>query len=87
VAELNHGPDRTYSTHGCRCEPCKKAHARRNKFGKKRRLSARVIRNGDWFHPAAPHGTYNGYSNYGCRCQACRMESSSYEAARWEANR
>jgi hypothetical protein len=32
--------------------------------------TSRVVVNGYWIHPFAPHGTENGYKNWKCRCKA-----------------
>jgi hypothetical protein len=37
-----------------------------------RRLEERVMRDGHWYHPGAPHGTASGHKHWGCRCEQCR---------------
>jgi hypothetical protein len=49
---------------------------------KRKRLDARVLRNGRWYHPTANHGTYNAYANYGCRCGDCLDAHRAYTASR-----
>jgi hypothetical protein len=59
-----HGTDNGYRNLGCRCQPCRDAHAEwmreaRPRYGA--RLTADDPR----------HGRSNTYLNQGCRCAAC----------------
>jgi len=42
AAEIKHGTMRGYSTHGCRCEACKKAHADINRRYRERKRQGKV---------------------------------------------
>lgn len=60
---IKHGGAGTaYSAHGCRCDECRAANARRVA----RRKAERDSRTGDF-----RHGTVGGYTNWGCRCDEC----------------
>lgn len=61
---VNHGGSGTaYANHGCRCEECTEANARRVK----RRLLERRVE----ALPERPHGQYSTYVNWSCRCVEC----------------
>lgn len=38
---------------------------------KQRRMAERVLVDGRWVHPDAPHGTSSGYDHWWCRCMPC----------------
>ncbi|THV25980.1 hypothetical protein [Glycomyces paridis] len=40
-----------------------------NAKARAKRLAERVLVDGHWFHPRAPHGTNTGYNGFGCRCR------------------
>lgn len=67
---------------GCRCERCSEANADYRRGLRTTRMSQRVMVNGRWVHPQAPHGTPTAVQTYGCRCDVCRTE----ERQRREAN-
>jgi hypothetical protein len=51
-----------------------------------RRYTERVMVDGRWVHPDAPHDTCGGYTNWGCRCVPCTVAFTE-EQARIRANR
>ena len=66
----DHGSLPSY-TQGCRCQPCKDAHAQRCRENKARRM---VIPGGA---DRAGHGKASTYANYGCRCRPCTDANSA----------
>jgi len=46
------------------------------------RYHGRVLVDGRWFNPTAPHGTASGYNNYGCHCVPCTAAASAAVLAR-----
>lgn len=61
--DARHGTANGYGNLGCRCEPCRAAHAESLYARKSARKSAPT--------PEHVHGSANGYGNYGCRCGPC----------------
>ena len=41
-----------------------------------RRLAERVLDQGRWIHPHAPHGQPHTYKNWGCHCHPCTVAHS-----------
>ncbi|HLR94972.1 MAG TPA: hypothetical protein VK053_10630, partial [Jiangellaceae bacterium] len=41
-----------------------------------RRLAERVMVQGRWVHPHAPHGQPHTYKNWGCHCHPCTVAYS-----------
>lgn len=46
------------------------------------RLAERVMRDGRWFHPRAPHGDPHTYNNWGCHCTPCAEAYSTNRSRR-----
>lgn len=73
-----HGSVNGYTNHGCRCERCRAAEARRQK-----RWRASVS-----LRPDDPqHGTNNGYTNYGCRCPRCSAAHKAYNRQYYQSRK
>lgn len=60
-----------YDNYGCRCDVCKEGNAAKQKRLRESNRDERVLINGVYVHPFAPHGTRNGYQYYKCRCGPC----------------
>jgi len=75
VAVLVHGTTNGYTTHACRCEGCRKAHAD----------AMRAYRHRPKTWPDWAHGRNGTYLN-GCRCAKCRKAHTAYRR-RWAATR
>lgn len=45
------------------------------------RKAARVVVDGRWVHPDAPHGTTTGYRAFSCRCEPCLDATAAYNWA------
>jgi hypothetical protein len=39
---------------------------------KRQNRASRIMVDGHWFNPLAPHGTLTGYEYWGCCCDKCR---------------
>lgn len=72
-----HGKGSTYMHGGCRCDPCKDAHAALMASQRKNRLTR---------PQDIPHGL-SGHNNWGCRCQVCREASTAYGDGDWDSSR
>ncbi len=68
---VQHGTVNEYTNQGCRCQPCKTAHAASVLAAKKRRARELITKDGRPFHPRVPHGRASSYGNWGCRCRPC----------------
>lgn len=64
MSTINHGTTRAYSTHGCRCDPCRTAAMN---YQRQRRAHWAAVGPPPW----ARHGDQGTYTNYSCRCEAC----------------
>lgn len=49
---------------------------------KQRRMAERVLIDGRWVHPDAPHGSASGYDHWWCRCVPC-SQARAVRAAEW----
>jgi hypothetical protein len=48
---------------------------------RQRRMAERVLIEGRWVHPGAPHGTSSGYDHWWCRCVPCAAARAVRAAA------
>lgn len=82
---MTHGRTIDYQR-GCRCVPCMNAVADAQSRFRSDRASERVLIDGIWYHPNAPHGTHSGYVYWKCRCDSCkevqRVVMANYRAAK-----
>lgn len=85
VAE--HGSERRYVDHGCRCNTCRKGNADRNREYRARR----ELRDPNWRssserkrgpYKPAEHGSHVMYSYHKCRCDICREGHKQLARAR-----
>ncbi len=67
-----------YSHHGCRCEVCKAANARRCDKRRKQRDPSKL--------KPEQHGKKSSYSNWNCRCEECTAAWNKYQHDRYENN-
>lgn len=67
-----------YSHHGCRCEICKAANARRCDRRRKQRDPSLL--------PPDKHGKKSTYANWNCRCTECTKAWSEYQNTRYAEN-
>jgi len=63
----------TSYSHGCRCGPCRRLHARKVATLRARRRADRTLINGRLVavEPTVVHGLYSTYINWSCRCPEC----------------
>jgi hypothetical protein len=76
-----HGSASTYGNHGCRCQPCRDAHAEVTRARRARRaeLLAR-------YGATIEHGA-SAYLNWGCRCDVCAASAWARAGRRWRQSR
>jgi hypothetical protein len=81
---FTHGLNSGYSHYGCRCGPCRVAHAAAWRRMREVRLASRVRVSGRWVAPlpASRHGLINTYVYHGCRCETC-TETNRLRARRY----
>lgn len=66
-----HGSENGYRNVGCRCQPCRDAHARYQREKVAKRMAERIEIDGRLVHPRAEHGRPTSYYNYRCQCRDC----------------
>lgn len=69
MLEKWHGTNSGYSGHGCRCDPCKAAHA--SAIAEQRRARSQRL-------DEATHGLLSTYINWRCRCKLCRAANAEH---------
>jgi hypothetical protein len=52
-----------------------------------KRRDERVMVDGHWYHPEAPHGTASGVQYFGCCCQRCRDFNNENKKAQRRAQK